>query len=160
MTASDNVGVKDGAILIDGVIVASFSGTSATYNWNTSKVPVGRHTLQSKVQDAAGNVGTSAPVSVTIGGPDVTSPNVTITYPASGTTVRRGSTVNIAAKASDNLRVTVVKTYVNGSFVCQVSTAPFVCPWKVSSVKQAQIQVAAFDAAGNKRVAQVKVFPR
>jgi tetratricopeptide (TPR) repeat protein len=45
--------VADGAIMIDGAIVASFAGKSATYNWNTSQAKVGGHTLQSKVQDAA-----------------------------------------------------------------------------------------------------------
>jgi hypothetical protein len=52
--------------MIDGTIVASFSGNGATYNWNTWQSTVGAHTLQSKAQDAAGNVGMSAPVDVTV----------------------------------------------------------------------------------------------
>ena len=62
VTAGDNVGVSNGAIMIDGTIVASFSGKAATYNWNTSQSKAGGHKLQSKVQDTAGNVGMSAPV--------------------------------------------------------------------------------------------------
>ncbi len=157
VTASDNVGVTDGAIMVDSVIVASFSGTSATYKWNTSQTKVGGHTLQSKVQDAAGNVGLSIPVAVTVASGDVTPPSVTITYPTSGTSLRHKSTINITANASDN--VVVVKTYVNGSLVCQDTSAPYSCPWTFRS-RTAEIKVVALDAAGNVGTAQVTVFRR
>src|SRR4029453_19306979 len=81
VTASDTVAVTDGAIMIDGSIVASFSGASATYNWNTAQSASGAHKLQSKVKDAAGNVGMSAPVAVTVSSTDTAPPSVTITYP-------------------------------------------------------------------------------
>jgi hypothetical protein len=155
VTASDNVAVADGAIMIDGAIVASFSGTSATYNWNTSQANAGGHTLQSKVQDAAGNLGTSAPVVVTVATADITPPSVTITYPTSGATIASGSQT-VTANASDDVGVTLVKTFLNGSLACQDTTAPYACPISVSG-SAATIVATAFDAAGNSRTHEVNV---
>src|SRR5512146_457052 len=66
-TASDNVGVTQMQILIDGTLVASnTSATSLSFSWATSQVPNGTHTIVSKAFDAAGNVGTSSTVTVTV----------------------------------------------------------------------------------------------
>ncbi|HZR28020.1 MAG TPA: alkaline phosphatase family protein [Terriglobales bacterium] len=66
-TASDNVGVTQMQILIDGAAAASnTNATSLSFNWNTTSVANGSHTLVSKAFDAAGNVGTSSTVTVTV----------------------------------------------------------------------------------------------
>jgi hypothetical protein len=66
-TASDNVGVASMQILIDGNIVASnTNATSLTFSFATVNVANGSHTIVSKATDAAGNVGTSATVTVTV----------------------------------------------------------------------------------------------
>jgi hypothetical protein len=66
-TASDNVGVTQMQILIDGAVAASNSNaTSLSFNWNTTSVANGSHTIVSKAFDAAGNVGTSSTVTVTV----------------------------------------------------------------------------------------------
>jgi hypothetical protein len=74
-TASDNVGVTHMQILIDGSVVASnANSTSLSFNFNTTTVSNGSHTIVSKAFDAAGNVGTSSAVTVTVsnGGGTVT----------------------------------------------------------------------------------------
>jgi len=66
-TASDNVGVTQLQILIDGSVVASnANSTSLSFNFNTTSLPNGSHTILSKAFDAAGNVGTSSTVTVTV----------------------------------------------------------------------------------------------
>jgi hypothetical protein len=164
VTASDNVGVADGAIMIDGSIVASFSGQSATYNWNTTQSAVGSHKLQSKVQDAAGNIGMSAPVDVTVSNGDTTPPSVTITYPSSGIRLARGVQTSIKASATDSGGITLMTTTVNGSVICEQktasSTASSSCPWIVAGNGKVRIQVRALDSGGNATVASVTVFPR
>ena len=66
-TASDNVGLTQMQILIDGSVVASnTNSTSLSFNFNTTTVPNGSHTILSKAFDAAGNVGTSSTVTVTV----------------------------------------------------------------------------------------------
>lgn len=63
--ATDNVAVTQVCIYIDDVQV--YSGTSApyTYNWNTKKVAAGSHKITASAWDRAGNMSTSAAVTVT-----------------------------------------------------------------------------------------------
>jgi hypothetical protein len=65
--ASDNVGVTQMQLLIDGTLVASnTNSTSLSFSWSTASVANGSHTIVSKAFDAAGNVGTSATITVTV----------------------------------------------------------------------------------------------
>jgi hypothetical protein len=66
-TSSDNVGVTKMEVYIDGALKTSnTNSTSISYSWNTPGVSNGSHTIQSKAYDAAGNVGTSPTVTVTV----------------------------------------------------------------------------------------------
>jgi Big-like domain-containing protein len=65
--ASDNVGVTQMQLLIDGTLVASnTNSTSLTFSWSTDSVANGSHTIVSKAFDAAGNVGTSSTITVNV----------------------------------------------------------------------------------------------
>ena len=65
-SASDNRGVTQ-VVFYDGASVIG-TDTTAPYSvtWNLGSVPKGTHTLTAKAYDAAGNVTTSAPVSVKV----------------------------------------------------------------------------------------------
>lgn len=82
---------------------------------------------------------------------DVTPPTVSITYPLNGAQVTRNSNVTIQATATDNIGVTQVRFYVNGSLKCTDYTSPYACVWKVPGVANRvySIQVSAYDAANN-----------
>lgn len=56
-SATDNVRVASLRLAIDGVQVASVSGASLSYSWNTRKLSAGTHTLLLQATDAAGNTG-------------------------------------------------------------------------------------------------------
>lgn len=56
-SGSDNVGVASLQLYIDGMLVATATGNSLTYSWNTRKVGSGTHTLRLDARDAKGNVG-------------------------------------------------------------------------------------------------------
>jgi hypothetical protein len=66
-SASDNVGVASVQFQLDGVNVGS-PVTSAPYTltWNTTASSNGAHSLSAQARDAAGNVGTSVAVGVTV----------------------------------------------------------------------------------------------
>ena len=66
-TASDNVGVASVQFVLDGSALG-VSVTSAPYSvsWNTTTASNGAHILTAQAKDAAGNVSTSASVSVTV----------------------------------------------------------------------------------------------
>jgi len=82
---------------------------------------------------------------------DTQAPTVTITSPANGATFSRRSQFTATASASDNVGVTQVRFYLNGSLVCTDTAAPYQCtmtlPGKSGSTNT--IQVQAQDAAGN-----------
>lgn len=61
-SASDNAGTTGlkQSLYIDGVLVASGTGGSLSYNWNTRKVSIGNHAISAVAQDAAGNKSTAA----------------------------------------------------------------------------------------------------
>ena len=64
--ASDNVGVSRVELYVDGVLTGS--DTTAPYQiaWNTTTATNGSHGLQTRAFDAAGNVGSSTVVNVTV----------------------------------------------------------------------------------------------
>ncbi len=71
--------------------------------------------------------------------------------------------MSITANAIDNVGVALVRTYVDGSVICEQKTAPsysYSCPWTPASRGKTNIQVQALDSAGNAAVASVSVFPR
>ena len=65
--ATDNVGVSGVQFLVDNAAQGA-EDTSAPYStsWNTTTATNGTHTLTVRARDAAGNITTSAPVSVTV----------------------------------------------------------------------------------------------
>ena len=65
-TASDNVGVTRVELLVDGALVATDTSAPYAASWNTTTRANGSHSISAKAYDAAGNVGTSASVVVTI----------------------------------------------------------------------------------------------
>lgn len=66
-SASDNVGVTQMQLFIDGTLVASNTNSSTlSFNWSTPSVADGSHTIVSKAFDGAGNAATSSTVTVTV----------------------------------------------------------------------------------------------
>ncbi len=65
-SASDNVGVTKVEFYIDSALVSTDTASPYSYDWNTTTYPNGAHTIFSKASDAAGNVGTSSTISVTV----------------------------------------------------------------------------------------------
>jgi Big-like domain-containing protein len=66
-SASDNVGVTQMQLLIDGTLVASNTNSTAlSFSWSTPSVANGTHTIVSKAFDAAGNSSTSSTITVTV----------------------------------------------------------------------------------------------
>jgi len=61
VNASDNLGSAgiSMSLYLDGSLLASGSGSSLSYNWNTNKASKGNHTLQAVARDKAGNTSTA-----------------------------------------------------------------------------------------------------
>ncbi len=103
--ANDNVDVAKLEIYADDSLLSTTNyatgsaSVSATYYWDTRTSVDGFHTLSSKAFDSAGNIGTSSTEAMTV---DNTPPQVVLTNPQTGSTVRRNSSISITANASDS----------------------------------------------------------
>ena len=70
LDVQDNVGVQRVEFYVDGgnngAPNATVNSAPWNFDWDTSGLPLGDHTLYFKAYDAAGNVGTSGPVGYVI----------------------------------------------------------------------------------------------
>jgi thermitase len=64
VSATDNVGVTQVCIYIDGILQSTLSAAPYTYNWNTRRLTLGTHIITAKAWDPGGNVGLAVSVSV------------------------------------------------------------------------------------------------
>jgi hypothetical protein len=135
----------------------SVAGSTATYNWDTSAVPRGAHTLNLTVTDAANRTATAS-VSVTVtdppsGGSDSTPPSVSITKPANNAWT--GNSIQVGATATDNVGLANIKLWGNGAIfgtiACSGTTCSGTIEWATGSLATGayQVQAVATDTAGN-----------
>jgi len=111
----------------------------------------GTHTLTAVARDVAGNLTTSAGISVTVFNVDTVPPTVSITSPPSGGTV--GGVVSVTASATDNQGVVGVQFLVDGvSYGAEVTSPPYTIAWDVSALSNNSthtIAARARDGSGN-----------
>jgi hypothetical protein len=83
------------------------------------------------------------------GGGDTTLPTVSISSPTAGSTV--SGTVTITAAASDNVGVTKVEIYVDGTLRTTDTTSPYTWSWDTTTFANSShtIMAKAYDAANN-----------
>ena len=150
-TATDAVGVVGVQFKVDGVLVGN-EDLSAPYtaSWDTRLVANGSHVLTAVARDAAVNVTTSSPVTVTVSNTDTTAPSVTWTDPTAGATV--SGPVTLTVSATDAVGVVGVIFKVDGVQTgTEVVTAPYSLRWTSSTVTDGghTLTATARDAAGN-----------
>jgi uncharacterized repeat protein (TIGR02543 family) len=80
---------------------------------------------------------------------DTTPPTTSIISPANGATV--SGVINVNASASDNVGVTKVELYIDGSLFATDTSSPYLFSWNTSSVSNSQhtLYTKAYDAANN-----------
>jgi chitinase len=146
--ASDNVGVTKVEFYANGTLQATDTSTPYVYSWNTSSSAAGSYTLMAKAYDAAGNVGQSGNISVTVV-KDSTPPSVSLTSPKNNAKV--SGMVAITASASDNIGVAKVEFYVNKGLISASNVAPYSCNWETRSLADGKytLSAKAYDATGN-----------
>src|SRR5881296_936851 len=147
--ASDNVGVARVQFRLDGAnLGAAVTTPPYSINWNTTTATNAAHSLTAQAFDAAGNMGSSAPVTVTVSN-DKTPPTVAISSPTAGQTV--SGVVTITASAADNVGVTRIDYLQDGQVLAVLSPAVFTFTWDTTTVTNAShsLSARAYDAAGN-----------
>ncbi len=122
VAASDDVGVTGVEIAVDGTVLASL--VAPPFQVLNVPVPSGAGALEvsATATDTAGQLSTAmANLIVNADAP----PAVIITTPIDGDTASAGTTVAVAADASDDVAVTIVRFNVDGAEVFADPTAPY-----------------------------------
>ena len=156
-TASDNVGVQSVQFRVNGSDLGAADTTSPyATTWDTTGLANGNYTLSAVARDAAGNTATSSVVvTVSNAAPDTTPPNVSMTAPANGATVS-GTSVAVAASASDNVGVQSVQFKLDGNDLGAAdTTSPYGVTWNSTTATNGThaLTAVAKDAAGNTKTA-------
>jgi hypothetical protein len=148
VTTSTSTGVSRVEFYVNSVLQTTSTSSPYTYSWNTAALASGSYTLSAKAYDAAGSAGTSSNVTVTVSN-DKTAPTVSLTSPASGSTV--SGTVAVTASASDNVGVSRVEFYVNNVLQTTSTSSPYTFSWNTTSLINGSytLSAKAYDAAGN-----------
>ena len=93
--------------------------TSSPYSYTWSSVPVGSYSLTAVASDAQGLMATSAVVSISVA---YTPPSISITSPATGSSVVAGSSVSFQVNVSDTSGTVTNVSYYAGSTLLGQST--------------------------------------
>jgi hypothetical protein len=157
--ATDNIAVSKVEFYLDNnVLLTTDTSSPYTFNWNSTTVTQGAHTLYAIAQDTAGFRTTSATIAITV---DNTAPTVAITSPINGATVQRNSAVNINATASDNVGVVKVEFYVGTTLMCTDTVAPYSCVWQTPNQKASfSLKATAYDVVGKTATHTISVSSR
>ena len=158
VSASDSGGISRVDLYVDGVFYGSDTTAPYTVSWDTRNTTNGPHALVAKAVDPAGNVGTSAAVTVTVDNlTDITAPVVSVT----SSTVS-GNTLSASVSATDNVAVTRVELYLDGALVATRTASPYTFSLNLSSVSAGShvLQAKGYDGAGNSGVSSPVGFTK
>ncbi|MBU5613511.1 Ig-like domain-containing protein [Geomonas azotofigens] len=154
--ATDNVGVAKVQFLVNGTQVYETSAAPYTYIWNAAALPAGTYAITARAVDVSGNAALSQPVHVSVAG-DVTSPTVSLAVPPSD--ARVAGTINVSASAGDNIGVTGLELFIDGTLLLSSNQSPASYIWNTANFANGShvISARAYDAAGNSGVASATV---
>lgn len=147
-SATDNVGVTKVEYYLNGTLKSTDTSTPYVYSLSTASLASGTYTLMAKAYDAAGNIGQSGNVSVTVVN-DTTAPTVSLTSPVNNATV--SGTTTITATAGDNVGVSKVEFYRSGVLLSATNVAPYSYGWNTTTVANGSytLTAKAYDNTGN-----------
>ena len=156
--ATDNVGVVEVRLLVDGAVVATDTTAPYSLEWNTTSWANGAHSLRVRAFDAAGNTGDDLiDVLVSNKNSDITAPTVNITAPTNNQIV--SGNVGITVTATDNVGVSFVEFFVDGVWIGADTSSPFTQTWDSRIVSNGihQIMAVAEDTSGNRSSKTINV---
>lgn len=154
VSAADNVGVSSVTLSVDGIKTATDTFSPYTFAWNTNAVPNGVHMLTTVAVDAAGNSSVVS-ISVVVNNVlDVTAPTIQISSPTDGSKVT--SNVSVKVNTADNIAVTKVELYVDGTLQGVSMSSPFTTKWNTAKAAKGAhtLFCKAYDSAGNSGLSQ------
>ncbi|MES2149174.1 MAG: Ig-like domain-containing protein [Pseudomonadota bacterium] len=145
--ASDDVGVTLVEFYVDNALVQGTSLTPYSATLNSTTLSNGNHRLVAKAYDAANNIGSSVPVTFPVFNAvvDLTAPTVAVSETG------RKAMISVGASATDNVGVTKVEFYIDGSLAGSSTTMPYSLALDSTLLTNGShsVQAKAYDAANN-----------
>ena len=161
VSANDNTSVSRVDLYVDGNLLGSDTTSPYSFFWDTTQAGNGSHNLVAKAIDGAGNIGTSATVSVYVQNTtsDTTPPVVSIIGVVTNPTAGK---LTVSVSATDTVGVTKVELYLDGALVGTDTTSPydFTVNTRKLSAGTHTLQAKAYDAAGNVGVSSPVSFTK
>ena len=162
VSASDNVGVSGVDLYVDGAYYASSAIAPYTFTLDSTTLADGGHTLSARATDAAGNVGVSASDAISV---QNTVPSVVDTTPPSvsiASTSITGKKLNVTVSATDDVAVTLVELYVDGTRAASDTAAPYRFTVSLNALAAGShtLQARAYDAVGNIGTSTVRTITK
>lgn len=132
--------------LANGIVVGSATTAPFAATW-TPTAP-GNYTLVAQATDDSGNVTSSTPITITVSAN--AAPVVAVTSPTNGAVVRTGTSITLAATASDpDGTIASVRFLANGTAVGVAdTTAPYSVAWVPNAEGVFRITAIALDSSG------------
>lgn len=163
INASDNVGVTRVELRVNGSIVASGNTSPFQFAWNSATVPDGSATLTATAYDAAGNSAVSPAVNVDVANnaTDTTAPELSITSPSNGATLKGNITISTSVSDDNGAEGIVQRLYIDGVLKATVTgKSSMSTKWntRTAAAGSHTIAVTATDAAGNSTTQQIQVI--
>jgi hypothetical protein len=146
---SDNVGVTRAELYVNGRMVVTDGSSPFAFAWDTAASVDGTYTLVAKSYDAAGNVGTSPSVSVSIGN-DISAPVISSFSLTDGMTVSPSKqTINVSA--SDNQSIAKISLVIDGKEVAVAYGGSLSYSWNTRKLAKGAhtVTVRVTDNSGN-----------
>jgi subtilisin family serine protease len=156
---SDNVGVIRAELYVNGSKVATDDTSPFAFAWDTALHADGTYTLVAKAYDAAGNVGASPSVSVSVGnGNDATAPTISSFNLTSGMTVSPRQTISVSA--TDNQSVAKISLEIDGKEVAVAYGGSLSYNWNTRKLAKGAhtVTVRVTDNSGNVTSKSVTVY--
>jgi len=143
--ATDNVGVTKVDYYVNNVLKGSATASPYAFSFVSTALANGSYSLVAKAYDATGNIGTSAAVPFMISNPDIKAP--TVMAKVAGT----GTTRTFTATATDNIGVSRVDYFVDGTAKGSATVSPYSVTFNCGTVANGShsLVAKAYDAAGN-----------
>lgn len=157
VTYTDDVGVVRAELYVNGTRIAVDDTSPFAFGWDTAAYPDGTYQLVAKAYDAAGNVGTSAAVSVMLGNDNV-APAIASFSLTDG--MRLADKQGISASATDNKAVVGMSLVIAGKEVAVSNGGSISYTWNTRKLARGAhtVTVKAWDAAGNTVSRSVTVY--
>ena len=158
ITATDNIGVDNVELSINGIPRDTLSDFPYVYDWDTSQeIDDQSHVISAVVSDTSGNIGFIPPVSVIVDNQinDSTPPTGLISNPISGQTV--SGTVEITVLAQDDYGIENITFFIDGINISNDNTAPYSYAWDTSVLENGSehtISASITDVVGHQTILQ------